>query len=225
LKTLLLLLAKDFRRDFKRPWSILMFATLPLAMTALIAAVFGNRSAEAPIPTIHVAVWDADEELLGGLLRFASTQGAAAEKLRLHFVKNRDEGIYLLERRRASAFAVLPDRMTEDLLDGKATAIEFYENPAEQFLPKVARQGVTLLAAGLSAGIEVLREPLRDIQGMIKAKDFPADVGVTQAALQSAQILRRYDLYLFPPLIDFETISADDYQLQGTNTPSPGRSP
>ena len=221
MRILLLLVSKDFRRDFKRPWSILMFATFPLFMTGMIALVFGNRSGEAQIPTIHVAVLDADDDLLGGILRFVSTQGNVTEKLRLHFVKNRDEGVGLLEQRRASAFIVLPDRMSEDLLDGKSTAIELYENPAEQFLPKIARQSITLLTTGLSARIDVLREPLRDIQGMINTEAFPTDVGVTQAALQITQMLRQFDSYLFPPLIDFETISADDYRLQGTNAPSP----
>jgi hypothetical protein len=60
---------------------------------------------------------------------------------------------------------------------------------------------------------------------MINADVFPAEAGVTQAALQSTQILRRYEPYLFPPLIEFETISASEYQLQATNAPGESAPP
>jgi hypothetical protein len=216
LKTLLLLVLKDLKRDLKRPWSLVLFAVLPVVMTALIAAVFGGRGGSATAPTIHVAVLDEDQGLLGGALRFLSTRGRAAQELQLHFVDDREEGLRLLEQRKASALVVLPEKMTEDLVSGRATTIELYENPAEQYLPKVVRQEVSLLADGLSGVAEVLQDTLRDIWDILHADGFPNGLAVVQASLKCVQKLRRFEVYLFPPLIELETVPAAEYRLQTT---------
>ncbi len=116
-------------------------------MTLIMSFIFGpGNNGSASIPTIHFAVLDNDEDLLSGLLRYIPTQGDAAEHLQIHFVENKKEGIRLLEKRQISAMIVLPENMTSDLLNGVTATIELYENPAEQILPKVVRQGVSLLA-------------------------------------------------------------------------------
>lgn len=225
MKTLLLLVLKDFRRDLKRPWSLVLFALLPVVMTGLIAAIFGGRGGSAAVPTLHVAVLDEDRDLLGGALRFLSTRGRAAQEMQLHFVEDRDQGLRLLEQRKASALVVLPVNMTEDLLSGRATTVELYENPAEQYLPKIVRQEVSLLADGLSGVAEVLQDTLRDIRAMIRADGLPADAAVVQAALECVHKLRRFETYLFPPLIELETVPAAEYRLQATPVSKNGPPP
>lgn len=212
--TLLSLVLKDFRRDLKRPWSLVLFAALPVVMTALIAAIFGGRSGSAAPPIIHVAVLDDDRDLLGVALRFFSTRGQAAQATQLHFVSDRDQGLRLLEQRKASALVVLPEKMTENLVSGRATTIELYENPAEQYLPKIVRQEVTLLAEGLSGVAEVLQDTLRDIRDLFHADGLPTDEAVVRASLQCVQKLRRFETYLFPPLLQMETVPAAEYRLQ-----------
>jgi hypothetical protein len=225
LKIILSLVAKDFRRDWKRPWSVLLFSAMPLMMTALMAAVFGGQGASKSLPTLHVAVLDQDKDMLSGVLRSMPSQGDAAKQLRLHFVDNREEGVRLLEKRQASAFAILHAKMTEGLLDGLTNSIEFYENPAEQILPKVARQGVSLLAAGLSGAAEILREPLKDIRELVRKDEFPADIAVIGAATQSLQKLRNMKTYLFPPLIQFRTVAAADWSYETANPPDSAQKP
>ena len=63
------LVAKDFRRDWKRPWTILLFSALPLLMTALIAAVFGGGTRASTLPALRVAIWDQDKDMISGILR------------------------------------------------------------------------------------------------------------------------------------------------------------
>ena len=214
------LVAKDFRRDWKRPWTILLFSALPLLMTALISTIFGggNRRA-APLPALRVAIWDQDKDMLSGILRSLPSQGEAAQHLQLRLVDSLDEGVRLLEKRQASAFVVLPRNMTRNLLDGTPGTIELYENPAEQVMPKVARQGVLLLAAGLSGAAEILHEPLREIRELIRKEDFPAETAVAGVASQAVQRLGHVRTYLFPPLIQFRTVAAADYEIAPTNTP------
>jgi hypothetical protein len=215
LRTLLSLVLKDFRRDFKRPWSILLFTSLPVIMTALIALVFGGRSDTAPVSAIHVAVLDPDDDLGRELSRFLSAQEGAAQKVQLHFVRSRDEGVRLVENGEASALVVLPEHLTGRLLNGRASTIEFYENPSEQILPRVVWQGVSLLADGLSGVVEVLRDPSRDPG----ADRPPADSGAALFSLDTLQRLQHYHVYVFPPLIQIRTVAAEDYQLQGTQAP------
>ncbi|MGH7967517.1 MAG: hypothetical protein ACREIC_02200 [Limisphaerales bacterium] len=217
MKTILRLVLNDLKRDWKRPWSMLLFAAIPLGLSFLIASIFGGGTGSGPVPTIHVAILDRDKDLLSGLLRSLPTQGDAAKHLSLKFVESRDEGLRLVEKSRVSAFVVLPAHLTDDLLAGRTNSMELYENPAEQMLPKVVREGVSLLALGLSAAASTLGEPLRNIREMIKADNFPAEAAVGQVASMSAQRLGRLRSYVFPPLIKFETVSAADFQPVSTN--------
>lgn len=216
MKTVLQLLLNDLKRDVKRPWSMLLLASLPLVLSMLIASVFGGRSG-GPVPTIHVAVLDQDKDLLTRMLRSLPTQGEAAQHLNLHFVESREEGLRLVEKNKVSALVVLPAKMTEGLLNGQTNSIELYENPSQQVLPRVVREGVSLLALGLSAAAETLGEPLRKMRELLRSEDFPPEASVADVASQSVKRLGNLRAYVFPPLIKFETISAEEFQPYSTN--------
>jgi hypothetical protein len=158
--------------------------------------------------------------MLSTVLRSLSSQGDAAQHLRLHFVETRDEGLRLVEDGKASALVVLPERMTEGLLNGQTNSIELYENPAEQVLPKIVRQGVSLLVLGLSGAADILGEPLRDIRQMVQSDHFPAEDAVSAVSSGSVRKLRGYRTYLFPPLVRFETVAAAEFQPFPTNAPA-----
>jgi len=217
LKTILRLLLHDLRRDWKRPWSMLLFAALPLALSTLIVSVFGGRGGAGPAPTIDVAVLDNDKDMLSRVLRSFSGQGDAAQHLRLHFVATREEGLRMVENSKASALVVLPEGMTEGLLNGQTNSIELYENPAQQILPKIVSQGVSLLALGLSGAAETLREPLRDIRQMLQSDHFPAEEAVSAVSSDSVRRLSGFRTYLFPPLVRFEAVPAGEWQPLATN--------
>lgn len=219
MKTILRLVLNDLKRDWKRPWSMLLLASLPLLLSILIASIFGGKGNSAPMPTIHVAVLDEDQDLLTGMLRSLPAQGDASQNLRLHFVETREQGLRLVEKNKVSALVVLPQGMTEDLLNGRTNSIELYENPAQQVLPRVVRQGVSLLALGLSEAADVLGEPLRGIRDMVRSNDFPAEAAVSEVAAASVRKLSGFRTYVFPPLVQFETVSAADYHPFSTNAP------
>jgi hypothetical protein len=212
LKNILHLIAKDLLRDWKHPWSILLFASLPLLMTLLISSVFGGRGGTVNMPVIHLAVMDQDDDFLSRALRSMSGQGDGKQQIQVHYTETRAEGIRLIERDAVSAFIVFPKHMTEDLLAGKTNAMELYENPAQQILPRIARQGALLMAAGLSGAGELLGEPLREVRAMFQMKEFPADAAVGSMAQRSAEKLRGLETYLFPPLITFTNIPASDWR-------------
>jgi hypothetical protein len=219
LNTVFWLTLNDLKRDWKRPWTVLLYAALPLVMATLISLVFGGGGGSASMPTIHVAVLDQDKDMLSHILRALPAQGDSAKNLRLHFVDTREEGVRLLEERQASAFVLLPPHMTDYLLQGRTNVIEFYENPAQQILPRVVRMGTSLTASVLSGAAEVVGEPLTEVRELIRSDEFPAEALVTGAASSSWSKLRNVRGYLFPPLVKFETVAAADYRIGSTNQP------
>jgi hypothetical protein len=225
LKIILRLLLSDLKRDWKRPWSMLLFAALPLGLSVLIVSVFGGRGGAGSAPTIHVALLDQDKDMLSSFLRSLSGQGDAAQHLQVHLVQTKEEGLRLVENAKASALVVLPKDMTEGLLNGKTNSIELYESPAEQVLPKIVRQGVSLLALGLSAAAETLGEPLRNIRQLVTSDHFPAEEAVNAVSSDSVQRLSRFRTYLFPPLVKFEKVAAADFQPFPTNAPAASLNP
>jgi len=222
LKTILLLALNDLKRDAKRPWSIVLFTCIPIVLSLLIASVF--KGGPANMPTVHVAVMDQDKDLISRVLRSFPTQGDAAKHLQLHFVENRQEGFRLVEKRKASAFLVLPKNLTVSLLEGRTNSVELYENPAEQVLPKIIRQATSLLTLGLSGAAELLGQPLRDARKVMLSSDFPAAATIGQIASDSTKQLGGLRTYLFPPLIQFKTIPSAEFEIsQPRETPKEGR--
>jgi hypothetical protein len=199
---------------------MLLLALVPLALSLLIASVFGGKGGSGPMPIIYVALLDQDKDLLTGMLRSLPGQGEAAKHLRLRFVENRQEGLRLVERDKVSALVVLPNSMTESLLKGQTNSIELYENPAQQVLPKVVRQGVSLMALGLSAAAETLGEPLRNVRDLIRSDAFPPAAVVGGVASTSVEKLGHLRAYVFPPLVKFETVPAAEFQPFPTNAPA-----
>ena len=225
MKALLLLLAKDIRRDLKHPWSLVLFAVLPVVMTGLMATIFGESQGSSSVPAIRVAVLDEDRGLLADALRFLAARHRAAQEMQVQFVRDRDQGLRLLEHGEASVLVVLPPKTTENLTRGRRSTIELYENPAEQYLPKIICQQVSRLADNLSAAADGLHDTGHDVWNILRAQGFPTKVAVAQALWQCAQRLRRFQTDVAAPSMELETVSAAGYHLQAKRPPSRLRTP
>jgi hypothetical protein len=220
LRALFLLLAKDFRRDLKQPWSLVLFAILPVVMTGLMATIFGGPQGSAGVPAIRVAVLDEDRGPLADALRFLVTKQAGRD-VQVHFVPDRDQGLRLLERGEASVLVVLPPKTTENLVSGRPSTIEVYENLAEQYLPKIIHQQVSMLADALSEAADGLRDGWRNVWGVLHFLSLPTRVAVVQVAWQCTERLFRHQVAA--PSIELETISAAEYRPQAKLPPVKSR--
>ena len=161
--------------------------------------------------TINIAILDRDDDFLSGVLRAMTNQGQGAENLRLHLVDSEAEGIELVERRKVSAFVVLPENLTVDLLDGTATAMTLYKNPAEAILPKIVEEGLNIACIGVSQALRLLQPELKQIRVMVNREEMPDPIEVAEIASGSVKRLRTVEPYLLPPLIQFKTMKAADY--------------
>ena len=203
-------------RDAKHPWGLAVFMIIPVMTAVIMSLVFSPQGDIQRNVTIDIAILDRDDDLLSGMLRSISNQGNAAENLRLHFVDTEEAGIRLVEKRKASAFVVLPENLTVDLLDGTNTSISLYKNPAEAILPTIVEEGLNIVCIGVSQALNLLQPEIKSIRKMVHQDKMPEPVEVASVASNSVERLKTIEPYLFPPLIQFETINASDY-VQSSN--------
>lgn len=215
MKTLWTLLWKDLLRDARNPWVPLLLASIPVILGGLVGYIFagGGGGGEPVMPVVRIAVWDQDESLFSGMAFSGMGQGDLNNNLRVTTVGSVNEGLRILERRKASAFIILPEGLTDAVIHGATAEIVIYENPAEQLLPRVVTQGAQLLAVGASAASELLGTPLRHFHDLIEADRIPEDFQVSALAVEVNSHIRRFDTYLFPPIIQYRRIKADDYTV------------
>ncbi|MCK5203560.1 MAG: hypothetical protein KAR15_06800 [Desulfobacterales bacterium] len=211
-----ILVKKDLLRDAKHPWGLGVFMIIPVISALLMSLVFSPQNDIQKNVMVHIAILDRDDDLLSGLLRSISNQGQAAENLKLHFVDTEEQGIKLVEKRKVSAFVLLPENLTVDLLEGTATALTLYKNPAEAILPKIVDEGLNIVCIGVSQALNLLQPEIKSIRKMVKQDKMPEPIEVASVASSSVQRLRTIEPYLLPPLIQFETINAS-YYVQSAN--------
>jgi hypothetical protein len=211
LKTIWTLVRKDLLRDTRHPWGLIVFMIIPVLTAFIMSLVFAPQNDIARNVTIHLAVLDRDDDFLSGVLRSVSGQGDAAENLRLHFVETEEEGIRLLERRKVSAFVILPENLTVDLLDGTATALTLYKNPAEAVLPRVVEEGLLVVCIGVSKALDLLQPQLKAIRDMMERDEMPNALEVARVGSSSIERLKTVEPYLFPPLVQFKTMDASEF--------------
>jgi len=216
LRNVWILVGKDLRRDLKRPGALLVFMLLPLLSAFLMALVFGPKGDVQQNVVLQVAVLDRDDDMISQVLRSASGQADAAKHLQLHFVDSEEAGLALVEKRKVSAFVVLPERLTLDLLDGQPTKLQLYKNPAEGILPRVVDEGLQLVSLAVSGLLRLVQPELRQIRAMADGAGMPDAVEVAEVAGNTVGRLRTVEPYLFPPLVQMKTVRAAEYVPDAT---------
>ena len=205
------LVLKDLLRDWRRPWGALIMISIPIVLVSLLAMIFGRSGEVGKNITLHVAVWDQDNDFISGMLRSMASQGNADRQLQVHVVDRLEDGLKLLEKHQASALLVFPKHLTGDLLDGATTTIQIYKNPAESLFPVIIEQGTDLLAVGISQVLEGLRTEIKQAYDLFHSDTMPSSWTVAMGTYQYMERLRNYKTYLFPPILTFQTVAADAY--------------
>jgi len=211
LKTIWRLVKKDLLRDSRHPWGLAVFMIIPVLTALLMALVFSPKSDLRENVILHVALLDRDDDFIAGMFRFMSSQGNEKQNLRLHFVDTPEEGIRLLEKRKVSALVVLPENLTADLLDDKAATLDLYKNPAESILPRIAEEGLQIGCIGLSSAINLIRPEIKTFRDLLDREAMPDPAKVGRVASDSVERLKSVEPYLFPPLIQFKTVTGSEY--------------
>lgn len=168
MRRLWLVLATDVRRHLKSPLAIVIFMAIPMVMTALIGIIFAPKEEGSTLPRIPVVLVDHDKSLASRLLLGAFD----ADQMKKMFevtVTDEAEGRRRMQKGRASAMIVVPERFTFDLLEAKTTALTVVKNPAEQFLPDVVEEFVNTMAVMLSAAVQAFAAEAQGIRALLDA--------------------------------------------------------
>ncbi|NLH40725.1 MAG: ABC transporter permease, partial [Planctomycetes bacterium] len=190
MKTIWTLIKKDLLRDARHPWGLVVFMIIPVLTAVIVSLVFSPRADFQKNVRIDLAVLDRDDDFLSGVLRSVAGQGQAAENLRLHMVKTEAEGLRMVEKRKVSAFVVLPQNLTTDLLDGKPAAMTLYKNPAEAILPRIVEEGLLVVCSGASEALKLLQPQIKGIRDMMGRDKMPGSLEVAQIGASSIDRLR-----------------------------------
>ncbi|MCD4749154.1 MAG: ABC transporter permease [Thermoanaerobaculales bacterium] len=204
---------RDLKRLIRNPVRTALLFALPLMLAGIFTLVFGGDGGDGI--SIRVLVYDEDDGIVSRLLQGVGSAPEMDQKLEL--VPVGVEGFEMMERGEASALVHLPAGFSKTFLDGEPTTIQLLKNPAERFLPQVVEEGVGIGAEILSEGSRIFRPELETIGKLLDSKVFPADLAVAGIASGVNAKLRGLDKWLFPPVIDLETITITSPDTDAAN--------
>ena len=161
-----LIIANDLKRRLRAPMATLLFLVIPLAMTALIGAIFDpGEDNRTQLPPIKLLVVDRDQDIAARFLLGALDQKEMKEMFQVTRV-DAVAGERLMRKGKASAMLVIPEHFSDDLAAQRPSTLEVVKNPAEEFLPGVAEEFAATMAVGFSAIAQVFADELKVIQGV-----------------------------------------------------------
>jgi ABC-2 type transport system permease protein len=171
MRRLLLILKNDVRRHLKSPLAIVIYIIIPIAMTGLIGMIFTPSPEGNELPPIQVVLVDKDKGLASRLF-LGAFDADQMKKMFQVTVADEVEGRKRMEKGKASAMVVIPERFTLDLLEIKPVTLDVVKNPAEQFLPDVVEEFMNTMAVMLSGAVQAFEPEARGIRSML---DGPVD--------------------------------------------------
>ncbi|MCF7973475.1 MAG: hypothetical protein K9N55_06645 [Phycisphaerae bacterium] len=223
MKRIAALLKKDLQRDARHPWGLVIFMLIPVMTALIMSLVFSPKNDLQKNVHVRIALLDLDDDFLGGLMRTLSQQGRLGGHLSLQFVDTETQGLKLVEKRKVSAFVILPEHLTQDILDHKSTHLTLYKNPAEAILPTIVEEALNTLCIGISKAVVLLEPEINSIRKMMDLDHVPNPLLVGMVAAQSTQRLKTVEPYFLPPLVQFTTLNASDYHSMAMTEPDPNQ--
>jgi len=207
-KRVFLLIRKDFLRKWRNPVVIVGFMLMPLLFTAIFGLFFGKSEGNI-LPRISVLAADNDKSLLSQLFLTSLSQGELKKLIDVKVVEE-NLGRKQMEKGKASALLIIPEKFGQKVWDGKATELLLLKNPAEQFLPQVVEEITDTAALLFSALFSVFGEEVGLLRGYLEKKDF-SDQDVAQFSVKVRNRLESISKYVFPPVISLkqETIRSE----------------
>ncbi|RMF72229.1 MAG: ABC transporter permease [Acidobacteria bacterium] len=201
----LAIVRRDLVRWARNPGRLVLLLGMPLALAAIFALAFGTGG-EAGL-TVRVLVIDEDGTALSEFLSGALGSQEDTGPLDVEIVG--EEGRAMIERGEASALVIIPEGFTDAFLDGRPATLRLIKNPAEQFLPQAVEEALRAAAVVLSQASRTFRDELAEFSAMLAADHSPDPVAIGAMSTRIAAKLQTVEPYLFPPVIELETISAD----------------
>lgn len=201
MKNILLLARKDFIRKWKNPVVLIGFTLIPVIFTFIFGMIFGP-SEEDILPRAAVLAVDKDQSFFSEFFLTSLKQGELNKLLELKPVAE-DEGRRLMEKGKASALLIIPEKFGESIWEGKPAEIHLLKNPSEQFLPQIVEEVCDISSLLFSSLISLFSDELVLIKGFIEKGEVP-DREISFLTVQIKNRIKNVSKYVFPPVISLK---------------------
>lgn len=201
MKDIFLLARKDFIRKWRNPVVIVGFLLLPLIFTAMFGLIFG-RAEEKTLPHISVLTVDKDQSFFSEFFLSFFKQGELGQSIKINKVKE-EEGRKLMDKGKASALIIIPEKFGENIWDGKPVELVLLKNPSEQFLPQIVEEICDIASLLFSSFFSVFSDELSSIKGFID-KDKVIDKELSSFSIQARNKIEGISKFILPPVISLK---------------------
>jgi ABC-type multidrug transport system permease subunit len=193
---LLTAVLKDLRRLRRDPLAIATWLGIPLVLVILITSVFSGGQAT---PQGRLLLADEDKTFLSQALTAAFSREPLSKMLVME-TTGRDEGRHRMDRGDASALLIIPKGFQDAFFQNQPVQLQLVTNPAQEILPKIVEETLSIVVDGGFYVQKVAAVPLRSL---VTGK-APDDATVAQASVAFSQLGRSLTKYINPPLIDLD---------------------
>jgi ABC-2 type transport system permease protein len=215
MKTILHLIRKDFKRKWRNPVVILGFLLIPVVFTFIFGIVFGS-SEEQILPQVPVLVADKDTSILSQFLLTALSQGELKKFMKIEVVEE-EQGRKLLDKGKASALLIIPEKFGDDAWEGRGTELLLLKNPSEQFLPQIAEEIVDTITILFSALLSVFSDEITVLQNVISKGEF-SDLDIADLSIQVKNRMEGVGKFVFPPVISLKQQTVSEKEEEKTSS-------
>jgi ABC-type multidrug transport system permease subunit len=202
---LLASVTKDLRRLRRDPLALATSLGIPLVLVTLITLVFSGGQAT---PQGRLLVADEDKSLLSQALTAAFSREPLAKMLVMETI-GREEGRRRMDCGDASALLIVPKGFQDAFLQNQPVQLQLLTNPAQEILPKIVEETLSIVVDGGFYVQKVAAVPLRSL---VTTGLAPNDETVARASVAFNRISQGLAKYVNPPLIDLDLHVAAEQQ-------------
>ncbi len=201
------LLIKDLRRARRNPWPYLINLALPLIITAVIGFAFGGSNSSKGLGKIQIAIVDEDDNVLGGFLKNAFSQGESKDFL-APSLQGKSEALENIQDNKLSAVLIIPDDFTEAFIEAREMPpLQLIKNPAQRYHPAIVEEFLGVIVEGMNIVSRNLDKEIPEIIELVETEEFPDMIGLAAIMVNLGVKFKKAENYIFPPLITFSETS------------------
>jgi len=178
MRLILKIALKDLRRRMRAPLSVISMILIPIVLTFIVGMVFGG-SGDTKIEGIKVLFVNEDSGMASSFIGQGFSQSQLSELVHLETV-DREKGMELINKGKASALIIVPEGFTDSLLNDATTRIEIIENPSEVFLPLIVEEILKTEIVMLEAILDIFSDPISSVRSFIEEDRMPRTEEVSE---------------------------------------------
>jgi len=216
MKSIFLLARKDFIRKWRNPVVIIGFILIPVVLTFLLGLIFGSPE-EKILPRISVLAVDEDKSFFSEFFLGSFKQGELNKLIDLKKVE-KEEGLKLMDKGKASALLIVPEKFGENVWNGKPVELLLLKNPSEQFLPQIVEEICDIASLLFSSLFSVFSNELNTIKSFIDKGDIP-NKEISSLSVQIKNRIESISKFVFPPVISLKEKTIEEKEEESLFSP------